>query len=704
MLCFLAAGTEALASVAAAPAAAQEAPLASADLATARIYQLADRDELEQANRFASVAVSRFPDSSALWEATGFVRRGAGDYAGALDAYRRLGELQPSNPNAIKGQALMLRKLGAVAPAAALVAAHPELGRDADLRAILAEQAALELRYAEGVEDRAERQQRLQQVAARLDEVADLGGGEIESARRGESAAFDRIQADVLLHRESDATRRYERLQAAGVEVPAYARYQAAVAYARRRQSAQAIRILHELVEQQPDDVNSQLELFYARVDADQLAAAREQIDRVNERFSAASDRGDLVRIRVAGAMVRAYDEHPAQALAQLDRLLEEAPFSPDARTAHATVCYWRGWPRRARDEADAVLTVAPHNTDAHALRIQTDMALDDWAGARAALRSDSADQDLTDRDRLELAQRLGWHDRPQVTIESGYGSGSQTNLATYQDWVVDSHVYSAPIEDRYRFFGHLRYAHTDVRPSTLERTWGGAGVEATHGALAGSLELAGVQGEPGAAAVLRGVWQPADGARLSAQGATSDPDTPARASINGIRERTLSLSSGYDWNESTGVGLDGGFGRFTDTNRQLNALLRASHRLTASSRFKLTWNAYVGYSHNTLSAARAPYFDPPRARSEESELRGEWLGRRDTTAHRSLWHVITISFGNYQQAGFGAHSTWAARYEPRWSLSDHSELGLGIARSEHPYDGRPESRTSVSANYEGRF
>ena len=72
--------------------------------------------------------------------------------------------------------------------------------------------------------------------------------------------------------------------------------------------------------------------------------------------------------------------------------------------------------------------------------------------------------------------------------------------------------------------------------------------------------------------------------------------------------------------------------------------------------------------------------------------------------AQRSLWHVVTLSVGSYQQGGFGAHPTWAAHYEQRWSLSDHSELNAGIARSEHPYDGNPESRTSVTVNYEGRF
>jgi tetratricopeptide (TPR) repeat protein len=456
-------------------------------------------------------------------------------------------------------------------------------------------------------------------------------------------------------------------------------------------------------VQERPDDIDSQLELFYALADTDQLEAAREHIDRLEQRLSKAGEPQDVARVQVACAMARAYDEHPDQAVARLDRLLEQAPFSADARSNRATVYLWRGWPRRARSEADAVLTVAPHNADARAARIEADMALDDWRGARAELSSDAA-QDLRERDLAELRQRLSWHDRPEVTIAAGYGTGSQTNVATYREWSVDTRATSATLDERYRLFAHLREARTDIAPSALWRLWGGAGVEASGRALSGSLELAGVQGEPGPAAVLRGVWQPADGARLSAQAATSDPDTPARASAAGIRERTLQLSSGYDWNESTGVGADVGYGRFTDGNGQLNALLRFSQRLLAGARTRLTWNTYGGYTHDTLDASQAPYFDPAHATAEDTELRGEWLGRRDPVAHRSLWHVLSLSIGSYQQSGFGAHPTWAARYEQRWSLSDHSELNVGISRSEHPYDGNPESRTAISISYGGRF
>jgi biofilm PGA synthesis protein PgaA len=686
------------------PAADEDVELLSPVRAAARIYQLAQRDDLGAANRLADSAVARFPDSAALWEATGYVRRGAGDYAGALEAYRRASDLEPANLEAIKGQALMLRKLGAVAPAADLVRAHPELSHDADLRGVLAEQAALELRYAEAIEERAERLEQLRQAAAKLDQLIESGGSEVEAARRGEAPPFDRIQADVLLHRASDATARYERLVAAGVEVPAYARAQAAIAYAQLRQSTRAIPMLRQLVQERPDDIESQLELFYALVDTDQLAAAREQIDRLEQRLSSTSERGDLMRVRIAAAMARAYDEHPDQALARLDRLLEEAPFSPDVRSNRATVTFWRGWTRRARSEVDAVLTVEPRQADARSLRIQTDIALDDWRSVRAALRSQDAQRDLRERDLIDLRQRLSWHDRPEVAVESGYGTGSQTNVATYRDWFIDTRVFTGTIAERYRLFGHLRQTHTDLLPSTLVRTWGGAGLEATGRALSGSLELAGVQGEPAPAAVLRAVWQPADGARLTAQAATSDPDTPARASANDIRERTLQLSSGYDWNESTGVGADFAYGHFTDSNEQLNALLRFSQRLGATSGGKLTWNTYAGYTHNTLSASRAPYFDPAHATSEDTELRAEYLGRRDAAAHRSLWHVVTLSVGGYQQSGYGGRPTWAARYEQRWSLSDHSALNLEIARSGHPYDGNSESRTAASLNYDGRF
>jgi len=257
--------------------------------------------------------------------------------------------------------------------------------------------------------------------------------------------------------------------------------------------------------------------------------------------------------------MARAYDEHPAAAVERLDHVLELAPFNPDARIARATVYFWRGWTRYARDEADAVLAVAPGNADAHALHIQTDIALDDWRAARAQWLHDHSEQVLSERDSLALQRRLSWHDRPEISIQSG--TERQPGFARNQPGMVDRRprvLGSDP--GSYRCFAHLRQAHTDLIASTLVRTWGGAGVEATGRAMAASLELAGVSGEPGAAALVRAAWQPADGARLSLQAASSDPDTPARASAHDIRERTVLLSNGYDWNESTGVGLDFGW------------------------------------------------------------------------------------------------------------------------------------------------
>jgi len=678
--------------------------LGSATQATDHIYRLAERDRLHEAVEFARTAALRFPDSAPLWEAVGYVRRGSGDYAGALEAYQQACRLDPASRDAIKGQALMLRKLGALAPAAALVSAHPELAGDADLRAILAEQAAQELRYAGSVDAPEQRAGQARLVLAKLDALVDSAGGEIEAAHRGETAPFDRIQANVLLRRDAQAARIYERLVAAGIEVPAYARYQAGCAYARLRQPGHAIAILRRLTEERPDDLDSGLELFYALVDSDQLPAARELIDRLAARAAHSADGNAQVRVTVAAAMARAYDEHPAAAVERLDHVLELAPFNPDARIARATVYFWRGWTRYARDEADAVLAVAPGNADAHALHIQTDIALDDWRAARAQWLHDHSEQVLSERDSLALQRRLSWHDRPEISIQSGYGTGSQASLATNQEWSIDARGFSAPIQDRYRLFAHLRQAHTDLIASTLVRTWGGAGVEATGRAMAASLELAGVSGEPGAAALVRAAWQPADGARLSLQAASSDPDTPARASAHDIRERTVLLSNGYDWNESTGVGLDFGWGHFSDGNRQLNALLRFSQRVMASDLGKLVWNSYAGATRDSLDASRAPYFDPARATSEETELRGEWLGWRDPASRRSRWHVVTASLGRYQQSGFDTRPTMAVRYEQRWSLSDHSELSFGVGRSRHPYDGSEESRTSLFLNYEGRL
>ncbi len=685
--------------------AADTAPeLRSAQEATAHLYRLAASDDRQAAVRFANIAVQRFAESAALWEAAGYVLRGAGEYARALDAYQNASRLDPANANALRGQILMLQRLGASEPAVALINAHPELRRDAELRAVVAQLAAHQLRYAENVEDRAQRTQRLLRVLAQLDSLILDAGGELKAAQAGESAPFDRLQAYVMLHREAQATQHYELLIAGGVELPAYARLQAAVAYVRLGQIDRAIPILSQLAQDEPDDVDSQLELFYALVDSDQLTQARERIDRLLDRVRSGGDREAELRVRIAAAMARAYGEQPSQALTRLDAILEEAPFSADARASRGAVYFWRGWPRSARDEAQAVLAAAPRNRDAKALQVQTDMALDDWTLARAHLDLAIAQNALSDRDAQQLASRLEWRQRQQVAIESGYGTGTETSIAVNREWHVDTRAYSSPMDTAYRLFAHLREAHTDVSPLALSRTWSALGVDGVWPGLAASLEVAHISGEPTPGVRAQGSWQPADGARIGLQAASSDPDTPARASASHIRERTAQLSTGYDFNESTGVGADLGLGRFSDGNRQINAIARFSQRLFASNLGKMTWNNYVGTTHDSLAAALAPYFDPAHASSQETELRGEWLGQRDVRLEKSRWHVLTVSIGRYEQSGFATHTTAVLRYEQRWTLSDHSEFGFGITRSHHPYDGNQEWRTTASLNYEGRF
>jgi biofilm PGA synthesis protein PgaA len=288
--------------------------------------------------------------------------------------------------------------------------------------------------------------------------------------------------------------------------------------------------------------------------------------------------------------------------------------------------------------------------------------------------------------------------------LSSGYGTGSQSAVATNRDWQLDAQGFGAVIRDRYRLFAHLHEAYTDVSPVSLWRTWGGAGAEAAWPGLSASCELAAVSGESAPAAVLHGTWQPADGARLGLNLATSDPDTPARASASGIRLRTASVNAGYDLNESTGFGADFGLGRYSDGNRQWSAALRLSQRVAASDRTRLVWNTGVDVVGDSLDARLAPYFDPSHASSQQTELRGEWLGWRDSSLRRSRWHIVTLSVGRFQQSGYPTRPMAAVRYEQRWNLTDHSRLSFELGHGRHPYDGRSEARTSIGLSYEGRF
>jgi len=679
-------------------------PVDSVDEAIAQIYELAKGDDAAAAKRYADRAVQRFPDSAALWEAAGYVRRGAADYTGALDAYERAARLDASASEAWRGQALMLQRLGAPAPAAELIRSHPGMESDPDLRAIESEQTALELRYADGLEDGEERRQRLQAILERLDELVGRAGGTLAAAERGESAPFDRMQAGVLLRRDAEVAAQYEAMIAASIPVPGYAQRQAAIAYEHLGASDRAIAILTPLVREQPDDLDGQFELFYALVDRDRLPQARELIDKLVRRQMEGPDREGESRARIARAMQRAYDENPSEAIGQLDSLLDAAPLNADALAARATVYYWRGWIRRARSEAQAAMALAPRNRDARALMLRTDMSLGDWPDARRRYEIDIREHALSYRDEQQIGSELQWQQRPQVLLSAAYGTGSQTAIGSNRDWQLDAQAFGAVWRERYRVFSHLRQTDTDIRPTSLARTWGGLGLEGTWPTATGSFEVAGVSGEPAPAAVLRSAWQPLDGARLGLNLASSDPDTPARASAARIRMRSGSLAAGYDFSESTGVGADAAWSAFTDGNRQQSTELHLSQRLFGCDLGKLVWINSAGIVHDSLPASQALYFDPSRAVALDTELRAQWLGARDALRQRSRWHTIDISFGRYQQSGYGSRPMGAARYEQRWALSGHSELSFGVERSFHPYDGHTESRTALFAAYEGRL
>jgi biofilm PGA synthesis protein PgaA len=678
--------------------------LSSPRLATDHLYKLAETGDAARATEFAQTALSRFPDDPPLLEAAAYVRRGSGDYSGALQAYQRAAQLDPTSANAWKGQVLVLRRLGALGPAAELLASHPELNAAEELRQIRSEQAAQDLRYADGVEDRKERASRLAAVLATLDSLITDAGGLLPAAHRGDSAVFDRLQALVLMHRESEAAQQFELMKVGGLDVPAYAQLQAAEAYVRLGQLDRAIGMLEPLAQQHPDDTDIQFELFYALVDRDRLAQARQLIDRLVARLQTGSDRDAELRGLIAQAMVDAYDEQPAKAVARLDRILASAPLSADARAARATVYQWRGWPRRADSEAAAVLATSPRNRDARALRVQAAMDLGDWPGARAQFSDAVADGALTERDEQLLGSRLQWQRRPEIRLSSTFGTGTQSAVATNREWQIDAQAFSAVWRDRYRFFAHLKQSVTDLNPSAYVRTWGGAGIEGTWKEATGSLELAGVSGQAAPAAVGRAAWLPADGARIALTLASSDPDTPARAGAADIRFRSSSLDLDYDFTESTAIAAQAQAGRFSDGNTQLGSSLRLSQRLAASVRSKLVCDASVSVVHDSLPASRAPYFDPAHALAFDTGLRGEWLGGRDSPRQRSWWHLVTLSVGTYEQQGFGTRPTASASYGQRWTLSNHSELHFEAGHGVHPYDGRSESRTFVSISYEGRL
>ena len=672
---------------------AQDAYLGAAMVEAERGYPRASLIRLEAGQ-------PRWAGQADYWMAMAYVQRLAGDPRSATASYRRASRLDPARSDIHHEWLLALQEAGR--PRAAL-----RFAREHDLSLPPDRRAALEQDIVAGYIRRGERgdtastERALQALGAgppgtrpQLD-LTDAGG-----RRR----AFDLMPALRDVGRAADVLTVFEQVESAGLSAPPYALAAAADAHLILRQPTAAEALYRRINDLDPANYRARLGLFYALVEQDRFGEALAVIDaavRDAERAAAgepgAQPAGSVMDTRITAAMGRAYADQLPAAQRRLDVLPEQD--SAAVATAQGNVYRWRGWPRRALSRYEQALAAAPQAVDPAIGRIGALLDLDRDAQAQAELASLAATH-ASNRS-VRAAQRdLALRQRPALTLDVGRGRSSGGTFGS-RDLSIRSMVYGSPIT------AHLRPMLTGLRQSARFREgWGtieraGAGLEYRRDGWQAHADLSGGwhDNDRVGASLQLGRWLD-DQLWFGGTAEYNSAEVPLRGQKAGVRGNRMQLAARYRFDERRRVGLSYDLADFNDGNTRQAIAGFGEQRLVTEPGYRLDARADVYASRNT--ERNTIYFNPERDVAGGVTLDNRWRTWR--RYENSFEQRLAITAGAYKQRGFGGAGTWAVEYGHRWRLGPRLELGYGVSRGRHTYDGDGENQTRFMLTLDARL
>ena len=528
-------------------------------------------------------------------------------------------------------------------------------------------------------------------------------------------SAFDRLIALRDRVRMAEVIAHYQNLHARGVELPAYTVSAAADAFLYQKQPEQARDLYRRalaMTQNEPGAPNRewQLGLYYAYIECEQFAAARELIDRMvadEPPFLYRGMRGVELdnpmypRLRLNQALLRLYADQLDESETLLHAFLELAPFNISARTAWGSLHFAREQPRAAQQIFQSVLVDEPKDLHAQIGLAETLLSLRDYR--KALLIAEPLWRDYPENRAVQnLAQQWQAYQRRHFTSEARMGrSDGGINPSGNRDLQIDSQLYSAPFAYHWRAYIRHFYAQAHLDEQTVSRQRVGLGLHYRVPDWQAQIELRQALPKYDEIAIaLNGDWQANDHWAVRASIESKINDLAMKAHAAGISARRASLGVSYTANESRRLASEFSLTEFSDDNRRSQLNLSGSQRMLSNPLYKLTTYASLYASRNSLR--NAVYFNPRHDTAFELTAVNEWLTWR--RYQRNFKQRLALSVGHYRQADFGGASTYGLRYEHEWERDGRFTLRYGVGSNRHPYDGIQETRRFAYLNFNWIF
>ncbi|MFC0400281.1 poly-beta-1,6 N-acetyl-D-glucosamine export porin PgaA [Paraburkholderia rhizosphaerae] len=432
--------------------------------------------------------------------------------------------------------------------------------------------------------------------------------------------------------------------------------------------------------------------LFYALTDQNKFVEAGKVLDDIAASlpppnqvrpWDLAND--DYLRLNRLRAQYLIYVGQTDAGLAELKRLEEQVPFSAEVRNAEADAQLGKGRNRLAKDMYVAALNDHPDNIEALAGLGRTSLNTGDYANATAINTAFGNTFPENGSVRNFKRDYDAWR-APTVSTELT-GEHGAAAIADEQ-FTADTYIYSPPIYDYWRVFGHNFYewALTDI--GRLQRIRNGIGADFRRGPLTVQGEVSRSTGGDGRTGGNGQVEYAINDFFKATAGFDSDAnDLPSKAYVAHIWGRTGQVAFTYTDGDRRSADIGYNIGRYSDENFHQEFTVGGSQRLFTFPNQQINGTLRFGTSSNTLQ--NTPYFSPSRDYSAEVGMSHQWAIWR--SGERSLLQRFYISGGAYNQRGFGTSGFWAARLEHAWTFHHDITLTYGIGVGRHAYDGEQE-------------
>ncbi|WP_414449690.1 poly-beta-1,6 N-acetyl-D-glucosamine export porin PgaA [Burkholderia sp. 22PA0099] len=433
-------------------------------------------------------------------------------------------------------------------------------------------------------------------------------------------------------------------------------------------------------------------DLFYALTDQNHYVQAQQVLEDMRRALPSAAKinqwdpaNDDYLRYYRLLAQSRIYMGQTATGMAGLQRLEEQVPFSAEVRDAQADAMLGNSQTRRARDTYAGTLTDHPDDVETMAGLGRASLALGDYR--RAHQIDDTFGTTFPESGAVRAFKRdYAAYRAPVLSIEVN-GEHGNSELAD-NEFSIDTMLYSPPILDNWRVFGHTYYGHANTDIGNISRTRTGIGGDYRNGGLSITGEATrslGADGRMGANGEVNYAFN--DYLSASASVDTDSNALPWKAYLDHLWGKTAQFSFNFTDTDRRSASLTYSAARYSDSNFNQEITLSGTQRVfTAANQFvNLTMN--LGTGSNTI--ANANYYAPGRDYTAELVAMHQWSLWR--SGEKGLQQRIYLTAGAYNERGFGTSPELGARIEHVWSFSHNVALTYGLGLLSHAYDGSRE-------------